>query len=207
MYRPDIIQQGKNGTCGAAVICKYLAEFMPEKYVQVAISLYENGQYTPWNLHVAEDSKIGDDAQLQQIGTTSVDAIMQGAITNSRNIVLDYNPFSDGSGLKSFLWPTAMKNFLSDTLGLDVTVVNIARYQELANIDYGKYFVIAAVVSEPLSDAYVEYKLTTTSPVPTHYIQVTGIYDEKGISFWHWGSNNNHTINVETYFIYKVEKK
>ncbi len=39
-----------------------------------------------------------------------------------------------------------------------------------------------------------------------HYIQVTGVYDEKGVTFWHWGKDNNHSTNVDTYFIFKIQK-
>ena len=40
---PSIIQQGGNGTCGAAVICKFLAEFLADDYAQAAISIFETG--------------------------------------------------------------------------------------------------------------------------------------------------------------------
>ena len=205
---PSKVQQGKNGTCGAAVICKYLAEFLPDKYVKAAISLYRTGRYDEWGWNVAEGSKSGSDIQLLQWDPeiTSVDAIMQGAIINTYNIILDYDPFTDGSGWSSFMWPNSLKNFFSDNLNMKITLINSARYQELSNINYDKYFVIAAIESSNWKDGQSEYTFTHNWPVPNHYIQVTGIYDDKGITFWHWGKDNNHSTNVDTYFIFKIQK-
>ena len=32
------------------------------------------------------------------------------------------------------------------------------------------------------------------------------IDDEKGVTFWHWGKEDNHSTNVDTYFIFKIQK-
>ena len=52
---------------------------------------------------------------------------------------------------------------------------------------------------------YITHKMNS-GLYPTHYIQVTGVYDEKGVTFWHWGKDNNHSTNVDTYFIFKIQK-
>lgn len=51
-----------------------------------------------------------------------------------------------------------------------------------------------------------EYTFEEAGLYPTHYIQVTGVYDEKGVTFWHWGKEDNHSTNVDTHFIFKIQK-
>ena len=205
---PSLVQQGRNGTCGAAVICKYLAEFHPDKYVKAAISLYRTGYYDEWEWKVADKSKSGTDLQLFEWdpSITSVDAIIQGAIINSYNMILDYDPFTDGAGLRSFMWPLDLKNFFKNKLGLPTSSKINAGYTDLANINYDEFFVIAAIDASNWQDGQSEYTFASQTLFPNHYIQVTGIYDDKGIKFWHWGKDNNHTTNVDTFFIFKIRK-
>lgn len=54
-----LINQGKNGTCGAAALSKYLLENFPDKYMEMAISLYLYGSYEGWNLSVTDAMKNG----------------------------------------------------------------------------------------------------------------------------------------------------
>ena len=81
-----------------------------------------------------------------------------------------------------------------------------AGYTDLANINYDDFFVIAAIDASNWQDGQSEYTFASQTLFPNHYIQVTGIYDDKGIKFWHWGKDNNHTTNVDTFFIFKIRK-
>ena len=102
---PEIIQQGQNGTCGPALIQKYLAENYPEQYADCVYNLANYGYYDPWGLELAMDvneySPTGmtandilhengnEDLQDELIGNgiqyTSVDALMQSAIQTWAN--------------------------------------------------------------------------------------------------------------------------
>lgn len=95
---PSSVQQGQNGTCGAAAIQKWLAENYPEQYIECVYRLANYGCYEPWGLWLDKDDKnpigmtqvdveieSGNNDKyktLQDIGAqyTSVDAIMQSAI-------------------------------------------------------------------------------------------------------------------------------
>ena len=95
---PSSVQQGQNGTCGAAAIQKWLAENYPEQYIECVYRLANYGCYEPWGLWLDKDDKnpigmtqvdveieSGNNDRyktLQDIGAqyTSVDAIMQSAI-------------------------------------------------------------------------------------------------------------------------------
>ena len=99
---PEIVQQGKNGTCGSAIIQKWLAENFPEKYADCVYNLANYGRYEPWGLWLDYDKnpsgmtqeeinrESGDDniyGVLEERGAlyTSVDAIMQSAIQTWAN--------------------------------------------------------------------------------------------------------------------------
>ena len=57
--KPSSIDQKEDGTCGAAVLCKYLADEQPELFVKTAISLYTKGKATnrSMTLSVTDDMK------------------------------------------------------------------------------------------------------------------------------------------------------
>lgn len=62
--------------------------------------------------------------------------------------------------------------------------------RRLAPIQYHtrstKYFVIAAIkTGDGLQKGGGEYTFEEAGLYPIHYIQVTGVYDDKGITFWH----------------------
>ena len=93
---PSRVQQGQNGTCGAAAIQKWLAENYPEQYIECVYRLANYGRYEPWGLWLADDrNPVGITQKdiemesgnniyevLKDMGAqyTSVDAIMQSAI-------------------------------------------------------------------------------------------------------------------------------
>ena len=110
---PNTVQQGGNGTCGAAVISKYLAEEQPDLYTRTAISLYTSGVSTNRGvtLSVTDEMKKGTVRDLYSAGLSSVDAIMQGAITNRNNGMLEVNTFKGESGINSFMWQVSFLHF------------------------------------------------------------------------------------------------
>lgn len=181
-----IINQGQNGTCGIAVICKYLAEMMPEQYAEMAISIYKTGTYDKWGLYVSEASKSGTDAQAGVLGTNALDCIVQGAFRNTYNEfpITTYNPFTDGSGWASITWPTEITNFFTENLNKNVSTSFNCDYDDLKDINYNKKFVIAAV------DGTFDNGYNFGNFIPNHYVQILATDQEKNIFFWQWGEKN-----------------
>ncbi len=204
---PSIIKQGALGTCGAAIICRYLAEFMPDKYVEAAISLYKTGQYDKWGLSVADSSKAGTDAITSKIGLSTVDAIMQGAIVNSLNMSwFTYDPFQDGSGLRSFTWPNSVSSFFNDKLNLTVKVEHYITDNYLKSIDYNKNFVIAIVNTDSHGEQLDLLFHCNITKLGFHYVQITGIRNEGGVTIWTWGSNNYYSSSTKIFQLIIVPK-
>lgn len=201
---PASINQGNLGTCGAAVICKFAAEFFPLEYVEASLSLYKTGEYSNWGLYVSENSKSGTDAMASQYNISTADAIIQGAIVNSANSRgNDYNPFTDGSGLKSFMWPGDIRSFFSDYLGCSASKLWLAGEATFNSLDYANNFVIALVHcnqngKDLCFDRVISFKL--------HYLEVTGIRDSGGLNVWTWGASDFYSTTTDAYAIIVVSK-
>ena len=179
---PNTVQQGGNGTCGAAVISKYLAEEQPDLYTRTAISLYTSGVSTNRGvtLSVTDEMKKGTVRDLYSAGLSSVDAIMQGAITNRNNGMLEVNTFKGESGINSFMWPSFISSFLKDFAGVHVRSIGaFPTMGALRSIDYNKYFVIGLVHNEG--------RHITDGLYPNHYVQLLGFNRQNYASFWTWG--------------------
>lgn len=198
---PAKVNQGSNGTCGAAVICKYLAESLPEKYVEAAISLYTTGKYEEWKLKLPESSGSGTMEQVRKIGTTVADVLIQGAIINSYNYYLDYNPFKDGTGIRSFMWPQRIDSFF-DKIGKAGSFHWWTDFDEIKSIDFSRNNIIACVVLEHVHNN--EYRFTRDNLIPNHYIQITDCGNDT-VFFWQWG-DEYVSKNGDTYFIYETPK-
>ena len=188
---PNIVQQGGNGTCGAAVISKYLAEEQPDLYTRTAISLYTSGVSTNRGvtLSVTDEMKKGTIRDLHSAGLSSVDAIMQGAITNRNNGMLEVNTFKGESGINSFMWPSFISSFLKDFAGVHVRSIGaFPTMGALRSIDYNKYFVIGLVHNEG--------RHITDGLYPNHYVQLLGFNRQNYASFWTWGENRPRKSHV-----------
>ena len=188
---PRTIQQGENGTCGAAAISKYLAEEQPDLYAKTAISLYTTGFATNRGLalSVTDEMKNGTVGDLHKAGLNSVDAIMQGALTNLNNDWLTINTFKGESGVNSFMWPGFIKSFLNKFVGVDVR--NIGAFptiDALKKIDYNKYFVIGLV--------HENRGRIASGLIPNHYVQLLGFNNQNYASFWTWGEKNPRKSHV-----------
>ncbi|MBO5642286.1 MAG: hypothetical protein J5900_07620 [Prevotella sp.] len=108
---PSTIQQGNNGTCGAALIQKWLAENFPKQYIECVYSLAHSGHYDPWLLEFDEedDNPMGmtmEDLMAENgenkeynikngIDYTYVDALMQSAIQARVNSQDKFDNFFD----------------------------------------------------------------------------------------------------------------
>ena len=188
---PNIFQQGNNGTCGAAAISKYLAEEQPDLYARTAISLYTSGVATNRGvtLSVTNEMKNGTVEDLHNAGLTSVDAIMQGSITNRNNGILTVNTFKGESGINSFMWPGFISSFLKEFVGVHVRSIGaFPTIGTLRAIDYNKYFVIGLVHNE---GGHI-----TDGLYPNHYVQLLDFNRQNFASFWTWGENRPRKSHV-----------
>ena len=145
IIEPVSIQQGENGTCGAAVLSKYMAENHPVLYAEAAISLYTTGEFSHNGISLSLPNKAfsGSMTDLNKLGINSVDAIMQGAFTNSQNIIFNYNPFKDGSGFKSFMYPGYFNYYFSDFIGANYHCVLSPTTEYINSLDFVNHFVVA----------------------------------------------------------------
>jgi len=176
--KPSSIDQKEDGTCGAAVLCKYLADEQPELFVKTAISLYTKGKATNRSMTLS----VTDDMKKEGANCLSaVNTIMQGALTNANNWFLSYNPNSDGSGIRSFTYPGFISRFLKQFVGATFRVKPSPTTRGLGNINYQDYFVIGLITQD-----------FSSSPMPNHYIQITKVNNDK-IHFWSWGSSYVYT--------------
>jgi RHS repeat-associated protein len=185
---PASIQQGGNGTCGAAVLSKYMAENHPVLYAEEAISLYTTGKFSHngVSLSLPNSAFSGSMTELNELGINSVDAIMQGAFTNSQNIVFNYNPFKDGSGFKSFMYPGYFNYYVSGFLGANYHCVLSPTTEYINSLDFVNHFVVGIVHS---NDYSIE------GGFPNHYIQILKSGNNK-MDYWTWGEKvNGSTIN------------
>lgn len=185
---PSTIMQGSNGTCGAAVLSKYMAEKHPVLYVNAAISLYKTGSFTNNGVTIKLPQKAfsGTLSDLNRIGINSVDAIMQGALTNYQNIFLDYNPFQDGSGFRSFMYPRYLIKIINDFIGATCNSIFNPSNEEINTIDLSHHFVIGVVHST--SNDGMGFG------VPNHYIQILNA-DNNNIGYWSWGRSQTTKID------------
>lgn len=176
--KPSSIDQKEDGTCGAAVLCKYLADEQPELFVKTAISLYTKGKATNRSMTLS----VTDDMKKEGANCLSaVNTIMQGALTNANNWFLSYNPNSDGSGIRSFTYPGFISRFLKQFVGATFRVKPSPTTRGLGNINYQDYFIIGLITQD-----------FSSSPMPNHYIQITKVNNDK-IHFWSWGSSYVYT--------------
>ena len=154
---PEKISQGNNGTCGAAVLMKLLANTEPTDLVNAAINLYNTGEYRPWKWSIPDIMRNCTQEQLEEIKMNSANAIIQTGITNGNNSFLDYNANTDNQknedglkyywdGNKSFMWDTYIPNFIKEHYPSKfiTTLVN-PEYSTIKNIDYSQEFIITAV--------------------------------------------------------------
>ena len=188
IIEPVSIQQGENGTCGAAVLSKYMAENHPVLYAEAAISLYTTGEFSHNGISLSLPNKAfsGSMTDLNKLGINSVDAIMQGAFTNSQNIIFNYNPFKDGSGFKSFMYPGYFNYYFSDFIGANYHCVLSPTTEYINSLDFVNHFVVGVVHSNGYS---------IEGGFPNHYIQILKSGNNK-MDYWTWGEIvNGSTIN------------
>lgn len=163
-----------------------MAELRPDLYANAAISLYETGKfiYKNMTLSIPDVMKKGTLEDLKRVGMNSVDAIIQGAITNANNLSCVFNPFEGKSDITSFIYPQFIKTFSTNFIGASCTTDDFPTNRDLHSINYAQYFVIGLAYYND------ETKKIESSLKSNHYIEITGISNNK-ILFWSWGSSGN----------------
>lgn len=141
-------------------------------------------------LSVTDEMRNGTEADLSSPnragGISSVDAIMQGAITNANNYIENINTFKGESGLNSFMRPAFVVDFVHKFMGKKVSVINNwVTNKDISAINFKTQFAIATTFYDS-DDNRLESSLWTN-----HYINITGIHNGT-ISFWSWGGKYTH---------------
>lgn len=169
-----------------------MAEERPELYVETAISLYTKGTASNNGVSISVTNEMmnGTPNELKAAGMTSVDAIVQGAIINSENQFLTFNPFKQESGLNSLMWPGNVEKFLTHYVGATVRTISPypMRYA-LQHTNYSKFFVIGLVHNANGSITSPPYA------IPNHYVQLTGITGNT-VSYWTWGESKDRKSSL-----------
>ena len=183
---PNTIFQGENGTCGAAVLCKYLVEEHVVVYVEMALSLYKNGTFTRNKLHLSIPRSMLKEIneRLQSMTINSVSAIMQGALTHHQNLLLSYNALKHGSGCRSFMWQWYPPKFIKQLLDIPVKMLLLPPMRTLQAINFSEFFVIGLVHHN---------KKQLSCGFPNHYIELKSCGEERGY-YWTWGENTLRTF-------------
>ncbi len=117
------------------------------------------------------------------------DAIVQGAIINSANSILSFNPFKGQTGLNTLMWPGKIKDFLTGYVGATVKTILLPTTFTLQNTDYRRCFVIGLVhhSSNSITNASVH--------IPNHYVQLTGMRGDT-VYYWTWGEAYDRTSHI-----------
>ena len=194
---PSKIKQGYLGTCGASILCKLLVESLPYTFYKAAKSVFENGQYSKWNLSLPEDMKNCTTTDLNTWNISSAEAIMETAIINANNYLTEYSPFKDdGETLTSATWPQFLYEFVKEHITENVSTITFPGERALEHLDYNN-FIIALVhnENETLSFGY-----------PKHYIQLKG-YSNGEVRYWSWGGSEKSLSKDDGIYWLLIVKK
>jgi RHS repeat-associated protein len=186
LENPEIIDQANTNLCGVAVACKASIENKPEEFINMALGLYQYGKYG--NIKANQDlldSKPTD-------GLNSTGYVIMGSIRNSLTIG-GYDPATD-SGWAGFTLPTEIGSFLTGKMGLKSTNDKFTKFNvldKIINATNSKHFVIALINTDHFDGT------SSSSLIPGHYIQITGIRKLRGtndegyceVKWWSWGEN------------------
>lgn len=194
-----ILQTGS--TCSAAVLQKLLAEYSPELYRQIVMSLYEKGEYKPWGLFLSDcykDLKLSDVNKNygQNEKKDPVDFIMQCALINKMNWAFHYNPTIDTgdnilgnlSGMQS---SERVMGFITDYTSYNMVDYDDITYDFVKDLNCSDKFVIAFVKSSKEEDNY------NFEGTKRHFAQIIKVTDDY-IYYWSWGGINKASINSWT---------
>ena len=176
LENPKGIQQGKNGTCGAAVLLKYMVERNPVLLAKTAISLFETGSASGENMSISvtKDMLSGTTKMAEDVNSSVTDVIMMGAIGNSMNTITEFNPFLGEIGFSTMMTPSSLIGFTKNFIGESIDCVGIVPFiPSLSEKDYSDKFIIGLVGMK--NDGLASY-------APTHYIQINS-----KSSIWSWG--------------------
>lgn len=195
---PSSINQGVDGTCGAAVIEKLLAELFPIEFDKAAMNLYNTAMYQPWGLILQSFSATDQDCNDK--GKSTVDMIFQTAITQANNYWYnDYDPMKESNNNTTSTWYWKIESFLQDNIGLKVETLTRPTYFDIQSAlnDGQTQFVIAFVNVD-------DNKNFTKGLFGNHYVQILGVTQGQ-INYWSWGQNNQSNSS-EIYKLYKIKK-
>ena len=133
------------------------------------------------------DFLLGEEAK----SLDAVSFMMVGAMANKNNPYLSYNPNNDNggyiSGLESFMYPSFIKEFVTQFMGKSFSTINTATVNginQLLSLDYKNNFVIGMV--------HMNDDNKISPGFQNHYLQIlnfTKASEGYNINYWTWGKN------------------
>jgi photosystem II stability/assembly factor-like uncharacterized protein len=196
---PSTIDQAQTNLCGVAIALKAAVEYEPEKVVEMAISLYEKGEWKG----VKRNSDLRDDPASNGLDAASF--VIMTSLRQTCNVFFDYDP-KDDAGASGFTWPGDV-DLIAKKMGMSITTSDdfvkgkgtadkmIAGMQTALK---NKHFIVLCINASEFQ------KTSSWSVTPNHYIQITGVSvkgDNVTFDWWSWGQPQQKiTMSKENFY-------
>jgi hypothetical protein len=111
---PTVMNQGQENLCGPVAVLVALAQKNPERYVQMARSMYEEGQFAAAPDYVIKPgSHLYADATPQSMANAEVDWMLAASLRDYENAVFDMDP---GDAVAAYTTPGEVKKWFDKLL-------------------------------------------------------------------------------------------
>jgi len=193
------INQGNAGTCGAAVLEKFLMQCYPELFNSVAKDLYQSGHSHTWDLQLNKFSLSAEECR--NLGFNTVDALFQTTIIQENNYNYTNYELNERSKLKESTYAWRISDFIQNHVGNRVETINAPSYDQIQNALYNNsnIFVIGFVEADNSANFVSNNYL-----IGNHYVQITNATGGSQLEYYSDGklliSNNS---NICTLYIVK----
>lgn len=193
LRNPVSLNQHDTNLCGVAVACKIAAEYIPGKYAEMAMSIYDNGTYQNY---AANPESLN---AKQFNGLLASDFIVMGTLRHSLNSGLNaYDATKDEWGISGFSWPDDPGKILR-SLGMRETTREYdvpAKLMHLFKAKQNEDAVLAAVNTDYFMKGTPGTTLASFLPtlklnMSDHFIELTSIApitaQKMKVGWWSWG--------------------
>jgi RHS repeat-associated protein len=203
---PSGVEQANTNLCGIATACKAGIEYNPEAFVEMALTLYQTGEYTSNGQTYKANSGLFDNGVSNGLDAASF--VIMTTLRHSLNSVLSYDPTND-NGTSGFTWPSDVDNVLIKGMSMRKTTNTDWESKPVSGnllvggitkaVDAGHVVILTVNTSHFMGKS-------SSSVIPDHYIQITGITERSDgtidVGWWSWGGNQS-TINMTKQQLYQ----
>ena len=190
---PTSIDQSNTNLCGIATSCKASAEYNPEEFVKMALSVYQSGKYSNGDVTYEANKDILGNSSSNGLG--AAEFVVMTTLRHSLNGILSYDPTND-NGTSGFTWPGDVDNILLKGMSMKKTTNtdwtstpssgNALATGIIQAVNAGHIVILTVNTSHFMGKS-------SFSVIPDHYIQVTGITKNPdgtiNVGWWSWGQN------------------